>query len=96
VAFLPSLFASDKNGAFGGYAPGGFVAIVAPVPGRTRPIDLGADDERSYQEDRKQRGGIPGGYGGGVKEALSSGAALVTTKSCEVAEVCPLGLTKRH
>ncbi len=93
---MPSLFALDKNGAFGGYAPGGFVAIVAPVPGRTRPIQLGADDERSYQEDRKQRGGIPGGHGGGAKEALPGGAALATTESRKVAEVRPLGSTKRH
>ena len=46
-------------------------------PGRARPIGLGADGERSHQEDRKPRGGVPGGRGGGVEEALSSGAALV-------------------
>ncbi len=53
-------------------------ATVAPVAGRTRPIGLGADDERSYQEDRKPRGVIPGGHGGGVEEALPGGAALAT------------------
>ncbi|HET6261883.1 MAG TPA: hypothetical protein VFG99_06550, partial [Chloroflexia bacterium] len=34
--------------------------------------------------------------GGGAKESLSSGAPLATTKSREVAEVRPLGSTKRH
>ena len=66
-------------------------ATVAPVPGRTRPIGLGADDERSHQEDRKPRGGIPGGHGGGVEEALPGGAALATTKSREAAEARPQG-----
>ena len=64
---------------------------VASVPGRTRPIGLGADDERSHQEDRKPHGGIPGGHGGGAEEALPGGAALATTKSREVAEVRPQG-----
>jgi hypothetical protein len=63
---------------------------------RTRPIGLGADDERSYQEDRKPRGGVPVGHGGGAEEALPGGAPLATTERCEVAEVRPLGSTKRH
>ena len=71
-------------------------ATVASVPGRTRLIGLGADDERSYQEDRKPRGGIPGGHGGGVEEALPGGAALATAKRREVAEVRPPGSTKRN
>ena len=57
---------------------------------------LGAEDERSHQEDRKPRGGVPGGYGGGVEEPLSSGAALATARRREVSEVRPLGSTKRH
>src|SRR4028119_400235 len=66
-------------------------ATVAPVPGRTRPIGLGADDERSYQEDREPRGGTPGGHGGGLEEALPGGAALATTERCEAAEARPQG-----
>src|SRR4028119_1078335 len=69
-------------------------ATVAPVPGRTRPIGLGADDERSYQEDREPRGGIPGGHGGGAQEALPGGAPLATTKGREVRPQCRPSATK--
>ena len=45
VAFVSSLFALDKEGAFGRCAGRNLVTIVASAPGRTRPRELGADDE---------------------------------------------------
>src|SRR4028118_336477 len=42
------------------------------------PRGLGANDERSCQEDREPRGGDRGGHGGGVEESLPGLAALAT------------------
>ena len=67
---------------------------VAPVPGRTRSIGLGADDERSHQEDRKPSGGTPGSHGGGAEESLPGLAALATAKGRGVDEPRPLGAIK--
>ena len=78
VTFVTNLFALDKDGAFGGYDAGGFVAIVASVPGRTRPGERGAGDASpgvgqgadgpDTQRGRKQPPGVPLGQGWRARE----------------------------
>jgi hypothetical protein len=48
-------------------------------------------DGRRNKEDRNQSGGISGGFGRGVEETLSGGAALANTRDSEVTELSPAG-----